>query len=273
MRARGVFDAVARPVITVDRRDPWAITVAAVVTALTGAFFAFGGSVSAQERQEQERPEATDARQLFQRDCAVCHGASGQGTTRAPAITEAGTAAVDYMVRTGRMPPPNAARDGYRVVRPLERTDPAYSEEQIQALVEHTATFVDGPEVPEVNLDGSLEGEGGELFRLNCASCHQFAGNGGVLIDDEAPTIRHSTPIEVAEAIRVGPGTMPAFPERLLSDEEVDAIASYVDALQRTPDPGGIALLHFGPFSEGAVAWIVGIGALLATAKWIGRRT
>lgn len=253
------------------RRDHRSIALATVVTVLAAAFFAFGSSASAQE--QEPRPEAPTAKQLFQRDCAICHGASGQGTARAPALTEVGTAAIDFMVRTGRMPPPNAALDGYEVVRPLEHAEPQYSEHEIEALVEYTATFVEGPEVPEVHLDEALEAEGGELFRLNCASCHQFAGNGGVLIDDEAPTLHPNTPLEVVEAIRIGPGTMPAFPERVLSDEEADAIASYVAALQHTPDPGGIALVHFGPFSEGAIAWLIGIGALLVTAKWIGRRT
>lgn len=260
--------------ITDEGRDPWVIALAAVVTALVAAFFAFGGPASAQEREEREpRPDTASAQRLFQRDCAICHGTRGQGTARAPDISEAGTAAIDLMVRSGRMPPPNAALEGYRIVEPLDRAEPRYSEGEIEALVEYADTFVDGPEVPDVHVEESAEAEGGKLFRLNCASCHQFAGNGGVLIGDEAPTLQHSSPVEVVEAIRVGPGTMPAFPERVLSAEEADAIASYVYELQHTPDPGGIALVHFGPFSEGAIAWLVGIGALLAAAKWIGRRT
>lgn len=260
--------------ITGEGRDPWVIALAAVVTALVAAFFAFGGPAAAQEREEPEqRADDVSPQRLFQRDCAICHGTRGQGTVRGPDISESGTAAVDLMVRTGRMPPPNAALDGYQVVGPLDRAEPRYSEEKIEALVEYTGTFVDGPEVPDVHVDEAAEAEGGHLFRLNCASCHQFAGNGGVLIGDEAPTLQHSSPVEVVEAIRVGPGTMPAFPERVLSTEEADAIASYVYELQHTPDPGGIALVHFGPFSEGAIAWFVGIGTLLAAAKWIGRRT
>lgn len=257
--------------IAASRREPWAIVAAAVVTALAGAFFAFGGAVSAQEREP--RGEAATPQQRFQRDCAICHGAQGQGSARGPSLTDVGTAAVDFMVRTGRMPPPNPALDRYDLTVDLPHADPQYTESEIEALVEYTGTFVDGPEVPEVRIDEALQAEGGKLFRLNCASCHQFAGNGGVLIGDEAPTLHPNTPLEVAEAIRIGPGTMPAFPERVLSDEEVDAIASYVHELQHPRDEGGIALVHFGPFSEGAIAWLVGIGSLLAAAKWIGRRT
>ena len=38
-----------------------------------------------------------------------------------------------------------------------------------------------GPTLPSGDLrDGDLA-EGGELFRLNCASCHNFVGEGGAL--------------------------------------------------------------------------------------------
>lgn len=261
--------------ISAPRRDPWAIAAAAVVTASVAAFFTFSSPAASAQGTEQQEPrgEAASPKQLFQRDCAICHGAEGQGSARGPSLTDVGTAAVDFMVRTGRMPPPNPALDEYDVTVDLPHADPQYTESEIEALVEYTDTFVDGPEVPDVRLDEALQAEGGKLFRLNCASCHQFAGVGGVLIDGEAPGLHESTPREVAEAIRVGPGTMPEFPERVLSAEEVDAIASYVDELQHPRDEGGIALVHFGPFSEGAIAWMVGIGVLLATAKWIGRRT
>lgn len=259
--------------ITSEQRDLWMVGLAAVVTALVAAFYTFSDVASAQERETDPERGIVSAERLFQRDCAICHGPRGEGTVRAPDISDAGTAAVALMVRTGRMPPPDVALDGYRVVGPLDRTEPSYTEDQIEALVEHTAAFIDGPEVPDVNVVEALEPEGGELFRLNCASCHQFAGNGGILIEDEAPTIQNNTPLEVAAAIRAGPGTMPAFPEDVLSAEELNAVTSYVVELQNTPDIGGISLLRFGPFTEGAIAWLVGIGALLATAKWIGRRT
>lgn len=262
--------------IGAESRDPWAIVVAAVITASVAAFLAFSSpSASAQGTEQQEpRGEAASPKQLFQRDCAICHGTSGQGTARGPDLTNVGTAAIDFMVRTGRMPPPNPALDRYELTVDLPHAEPQYDESEIEALVDYTGTFIGGPEVPDVHVDEALEAEGGQLFRLNCASCHQFAGVGGVLIDSgEAPTLHLSSPIEVAEAIRIGPGTMPAFPERVLNEEEVNAIASYVEELRHPRDEGGIALIHYGPFSEGAIAWLIGIGALLVTAKWIGRRT
>jgi ubiquinol-cytochrome c reductase cytochrome c subunit len=77
----------------------------------------------------------------------------------------------------------------------------------------------------------------------------------------------------VAEAIRVGPGTMPVFSEKTLSADDVDAIAAYVQYLRRPSDPGGIAAGHIGPVTEGAVGWLIGFGLLLGVCRWIGTRT
>src|SRR5690349_12897365 len=46
----------------------------------------------------------SDARTVFLRDCAVCHGADARGTHNGPSLRGAGRASVDYWVSTGRMP-------------------------------------------------------------------------------------------------------------------------------------------------------------------------
>src|SRR5690242_6487427 len=50
------------------------------------------------------RAAAVDARQIYQRDCAVCHGGDAKGTTRGPTLDGWGRAGVDYALTTGRMP-------------------------------------------------------------------------------------------------------------------------------------------------------------------------
>jgi ubiquinol-cytochrome c reductase cytochrome c subunit len=79
--------------------------------------------------------------------------------------------------------------------------------------------------------------------------------------------------VEIAEAMRVGPGTMPVFGETAFTDEEVDAIVRYVVYLQEPEDRGGLAIGRVGPVAEGAVGWIVGLGAMLLLARWIGTKT
>jgi len=76
--------------------------------------------------------------------------------------------------------------------------------------------------------------------------------------------------VQVAEAIRLGPGTMPAFGPEAIDDRQVDAIAAYVQYLRRPDDRGGDGLGHLGPIPEGLVAWMVGLLAIVLVARWIG---
>ncbi len=107
------------------------------------------------------------------------------------------------------------------------------------------------------------------MFRSNCATCHQAAGQGGALVASNVPSLSLSTPTQVAEAMLIGPGAMPVFE---FEDETVDDVTAYVEALQEVGDPGGFGLGNTGPFAEGLVAWGVGLLALLVVARWIGTR-
>jgi ubiquinol-cytochrome c reductase cytochrome c subunit len=40
--------------------------------------------------------------------------------------------------------------------------------------------------------------------------------------------------------------------------------------MEETPDYGGFGLGYLGPVSEGLFAWLVGMGALVGFAVWIG---
>lgn len=217
-------------------------------------------------------------RRIFQADCAVCHGTEGAGTFRGPPIDESGTAAVDFMVRTGRMPPPPGQFDEHRWWSPastMKRGEPAYTPLEIDALVAYTEGFVEGPEVPtEVDTDGADLSAGAELYRLNCAACHQMAGQGGALAYGvTVPGLHRATPTEVVEAVRTGPGSMPAFAPGVLSEDQVVEVTAYVEHLDEPDDPGGLALWHLGPVPEGMVAWFVGAGMLLVLARWLGQRS
>lgn len=119
----------------------------------------------------------------------------------------------------------------------------------------------------------SAVAEGGEIYRAQCAACHQSAGVGGALsYADNAPSLADTHPVEIAAAIRGGPGEMPSFEPELLSDEQLGQVVTYVLYLQDPGAPGGAPLSSVGPVSEGAVAWLVGVPALLVALRWIGRR-
>jgi ubiquinol-cytochrome c reductase cytochrome c subunit len=212
------------------------------------------------------QPTPDDVRTTYLGDCATCHGSEGRGTNRGPSIVGVGRASVDYMLSSGRMPidDPNEG---------LHRRKPAYGPAMRRALIDYVATFgTGGLDIPVVQRRAADVAFGGELFRLHCAACHSWAGEGGALLHREAPTLRHSTVTQIAEAIRVGPGGMPAFGTAALDDQQLASVVAYVRALRHPRDRGGLSLWHLGPLPEGAVAWVIGIGLLILATQWIGER-
>ena len=204
-----------------------------------------------------------DVATIYLSDCATCHGASGAGGKDGPDLRGAGPALVDYELTTGRMPLP---RPGAEVVR----RPPKYDAPTITALVQYVASIAPGgPPVPHVDVAAANLPQGGTDFRLECAACHQAAGQGGTLRYGEAPSLHASTPVQVAEAIVTGPGTMPKF--GALDDKEISGIAAYVQYLHHPVDRGGQPLWHFGPLAEGMIAFIV-VVALTAALLAIGER-
>lgn len=214
--------------------------------------------------------DPASGRDLWQQDCAICHGDRGQGSFQGPDIRGDGTAAVDFMVRSGRMPV------DFRGPVPgqTERGEVRYTDAEIRDLVAYTASFVDGPEAPaSVPLGDADLAAGGTAYRLSCAACHQAAGQGGALgYGTEAPPLGPATPVETYEAVRTGPGTMPAFPETLMAEETLVDVVAYVEHLDDPEDPGGAGLGHLGPVPEGLVAWAIGIGGCLVLCRWLGER-
>ena len=211
-------------------------------------------------------PTAGPGRDLFLRDCAWCHGSQGQGTNRGPSLIGVGAADADFWLSTGRMPIPQTERD------PPRRPSP-YTPAQIRALVGFVAGLAPGPPIPTVDVAGASLSEGAEAYRDNCAACHSSTGAGGALTSGLlAPSLRFATPVEVVEAIRLGPGTMPAFGPDAIADSQAAAIARYVQTLRSPEDRGGNGLGHLGPIPEGLVAWLVGLLAILLVVRWIGER-
>ena len=211
-------------------------------------------------------------RALFVTGCSSCHGAEGEGVVvdgelRGPSLLESGEAAAYYYLSTGRMPLGNSNEQP-------RRKEPAYTDAEIDALVTFVASLSTGPRLPELDDSGAGPvglAEGGELFRANCAPCHSAAGAGGALsYGRAAPALHESEPLEVAAAVRAGPGEMPVFSDDTIDDDELAAVASYVRYLQDPDDPGGVPLGRIGPIPEGLVAWTVAMGSLLGIVYLMG---
>jgi ubiquinol-cytochrome c reductase cytochrome c subunit len=204
-------------------------------------------------------------RTLYARDCAWCHGATGTGTNVAPSLIGVGAAGVDFYLSTGRMP---LVSPGARV----RRAEPAYTVDEIAAITDYVASLGAGPAIPDLTHASELA-RGAQLYEQNCAACHGSTAVGGALTSGvEAPSLLPDTRTQIAEAIRIGPGTMPVFDQGTIRDEDVAAIANYVAELQGPQEHGGLSLGRIGPIAEGAVGWLVGLGALLLFCRFIGKR-
>jgi ubiquinol-cytochrome c reductase cytochrome c subunit len=223
--------------------------------------------------------------QLFQEHCQSCHGVQGRGGPNAPALVSAGAAAADFYLSTGRMPlnnPTNEAVSHHTFFTTLQiRQLVAY----INALPVITHTYVFGPTIPTIaplcptatpdpNDPGCVTlSEGQQAFSLNCAQCHQAAGSGGILSKGNVvPSLHDANLTQVGEAIRVGPKPMPVFGPGQISDQQMSAIAHYVQYLHHPDNPGGLGISHFGPVAEGFIGVIFGFGILLFAARMIGTR-
>ena len=86
------------------------------------------------------------------------------------------------------------------------------------------ASLAPGPAIPsaeQLDFADADVAEGGVLFRINCAQCHQAAGGGGALTQGKyAPSLMDATPQEIYEAMLTGPQNMPVFSDETLPVEE-----------------------------------------------------
>ena len=210
-----------------------------------------------------------EGRALYLEGCASCHGLDAEGTSTAPSLIGAGAAAVHFQVATGRMP---LSAPSVQV----GRKDPVYNAEQIDQLAAYIATLGPGPAIPTAeDLDTSNTdlARGGELFRTNCAQCHNFAGKGAALTHGKyAPSLMYATQQEVFAAMLTGPQNMPVFGDGTLTVEDKQDILAYVGHLQDQTQPGGFSLGSFGPVTEGAFLFTVAVALMAAAAVWIGAR-
>jgi len=252
------------------RRHPATLVVMLLLGLLaTGAIYAAVDSGTSAQAADQKWSETQveTGKKLFAEGCSSCHGLGGQGSSIAPTLIGAGSAAVDFQVSTGRMP--LAAPGSQAPVKGV-----IYSQAEIDAMAAWVASLAPGPKVPsDAMLDTSKAdlAMGGELFRTNCAQCHSFAGKGGALSDGTAaPTLMNATPRQIYTAMVTGPASMPVFSNATLTIEDKQSIIKWIGSLQANDNPGGLSLSRLGPVTEGLFVWVIGLGALIIVAIWIG---
>ncbi len=211
-----------------------------------------------------------EGKQIFLKGCSSCHGINAEGGQIAPSLIGVGAASVDFQVGTGRMPMADMSVQAMR-------KKPVYNAEEVNALATYVASLAPGPQVPgEESLNYERDGstaEGGELFRTNCAMCHNFAAQGGALTQGKyAPTLMGVEPKHIYEALITGPQSMPVFSDKTITPEEKLSIIKWIKAAESEPQLGGAALGRVGPVTEGLLVWTLGIGLLIGVAVWLAMK-
>jgi len=212
--------------------------------------------------------QIAEGKALYQTACITCHGANLQGVVdRGPSLVGVGQAATYFQVITGRMP---AAENGAQI----QRKEPVFNADQTDQLAAYIQANGGGPEIPQGDLRAPEQiARGGELYRLNCASCHNFTGQGGALSQGKyAPNLDPATDTVIYGAMLSGPQNMPKFGDGQLTPDEKRAIITFIQDNKQTIDPGGYALGGFGPAPEGLIAFLVGMGAIVAAVLWMGSK-
>ncbi|MDQ2992878.1 MAG: c-type cytochrome, partial [Candidatus Eremiobacteraeota bacterium] len=227
---------------------------------------------------------AKEGTQLYGMHCATCHGADLQGARGVPSLLTAGGAAVDFYLTTGRMPLADKSADqavsapawriiaagtqAYHVPALLNANQRA----AINAYVSEHGTST--TPIPTVKLDPMKLQAGRQIFEANCEACHGAAAQGATAgYQWTALSLQASTPTQIGEALRIGPGVMPRFPPTQLSDDDVDAVATYVRYLAtENQNYGGTVMWYLGPVAEGAVGAVVGVGFLFWVVYFTGTK-
>lgn len=250
-----------------SRVAPLVLLVLALL--LTTGLYAIISTAAEADTSTANVNDVTQGEKLFQANCSTCHGANAEGTDIGPSLIGVGAASVHFQVSTGRMP--MAAYTAQAPAKP-----PVFEDREIEQMAAYVASLGAGPAIPSAEMVDPELGDpanGMLLYRTNCAMCHNAVGAGGALSEGKwAPSLYDSTPTQIYEAMLTGPQAMPVFNEASITEEGKRDIISYLYE-QREIAPGGVDLGSLGPVGEGVWVWIVGMGALIGIAVWVGARS
>ena len=238
---------------------------------LTGGLYAVATTVNEAKASTAEftASDTQEGEKLFEANCATCHGMGASGTQDGPSLVGVGAAAVDFQVGTGRMPMQMNGPQAYK--KPAQ-----FNDTQTHQLAAYVASLGAGPALPAEALleEKGNAAEGGELFRVNCAMCHNAAAAGGALTRGKfAPALADVTGKHIYEAMATGPQNMPVFNDSNISPEGKRDIITFLKQIEANGSPGGADLGALGPVSEGLFVWIAGLGVIIAFTIWLTSRT
>jgi ubiquinol-cytochrome c reductase cytochrome c subunit len=251
------------------RRFGSAVRMAAALALVGGLYAAFAPGVQAEDTSTLSGA-AQQGQVLYDSSCISCHGRNAQGVpNKGPSLIGVGSAAVEFQVTTGRMPLTQQQNQA-------DRKKPVFSDDQARDIGAYIEAIGGGPQLPEgedFHSNGNVS-VGGELFRVNCSSCHAFGMGGGALSSGKyAPSLGEATDRQIYAAMLTGPENMPVFGDNQLSPQEKQDIIAYVRHQTDDQDPGGWGIGRLGPVPEALVIFLVGLVSLIFAALWIAGKS
>ena len=206
-----------------------------------------------QAQEELRQDFVSDAAVLYVENCAVCHGAAGEGIGSMPSLDSQSlrTADYDFLYKT-------IARGRYGTTMAGWHSDEggvfnSYQIDELVALVRYVDwSQVNGlaaeqglipptlpvPEVGEelvqeiiaLSPEGSIWAEGIQLYANNCTICHGIDGKGteiGTMLN--SPDVREKEKEELYHTISEGvPGTMMTGWVNALEPAEIESLVSFL---------------------------------------------
>ncbi|MBI4187595.1 MAG: c-type cytochrome [Chloroflexi bacterium] len=144
-------------------------------------------------------PVPTTGAAMYSLDCAVCHGATGQGTALAPYVAGVPASTLSSITRSG-----------------LGTIMPAYSTTDISAA--NLTTLAN-----YIAAMGPPPSDGWGVYAEYCAVCHGTSGEGG-----SGGRIAGTSVSTTTSVVRNGTGSMPAFTTTQISNTGLTNLANYV---------------------------------------------
>lgn len=185
--------------------------------------------------------EVSRGKVLYDRYCALCHGADAVGY----AADNASQLRNSTFLRTATDEFLKLAIDRGRPGTPMSAFGKAYSgplaQDDIDRIVAYLRSFDPGPllDVHELRLDGDPE-RGAATYQEHCAECHGTSGEGKTALSLANPTfLATASNGFIRYAIEHGrPGTpMPAFGKKLTA-EQLDDVTLAIRRWARSVQPG-----------------------------------
>jgi ubiquinol-cytochrome c reductase cytochrome c subunit len=260
--------------LSTRRRHPLAgLVVVLLGLVVAGIVYSALSPASAESASKADEQLIQQGRQLYVVSCSSCHGMNGEGVITTgghnygPPLIGTGAAAAHFQITTGRMP---LQRPGPQA----ETKEVLFTEQETEAIAAYIASLGPGPAIPsadEANPALGDEAYGRQLWQTNCTACHGFAGGGGAMPNGAiAPNVSDTGYTQIIEAMLTGPGPMPNFSDGVITPDQKTDILAYLQYLRDQPSYGGDDLGQTGAVAEGLWGWVVGVGALVLVAVWIG---